>query len=519
VVDRDELAWLIDELAFSAKQVEEAGIDGVELHANNDDLLQWFLSPRTNVRTDGYGGNVANRARLLLEIIDGIRAVVGARFAVGVRLVVDEMIEGGYTNDEAIEIARLLDDHGIDFLHGVVGNPWGTPTYITPPTFPPGAFAGLVGRVKAEVSVPVVYTGRVTSPAVAERILADGQADVIGVARALIADPEFVRKAREGRDDEIRPCIGCNECIARVLVDRIPFTCSVNPHAGREAWLRPASNGGAPQRRLLVVGGGPAGMELAASAAEHGFAVTLWERDLELGGQLRAASRAPGLEDFARYVAHQSRRLGRLGVTVELGREATVDEVRAQRPDVVGVATGARPRRPMATGLDQPHVHELRDVLLGRAEVSGEQVVVVAEDDHVAPLAVAEVLALAGHRVHVVYPTNGPAPSLSRHTLGPALARLSAAGVTWTFMERVVAIDEGLVHTRNVYSGLPGATVPAEAVVLACGSEAEAELAEGLRAELGAGGPAVHVLGDAYAPRRISFATRQATALVASLVS
>ena len=166
----------------------------------------------------------------------------------------------------------------------MVGNPWGTPTYITPPPYPPGAFAGLVGRVKAEVSVPVVYTGRVTSPAVAERILAEGQADVIGLARALISDPEFVRKAREGREDEIRPCIGCNECIGRVLVERIPFSCSVNPHAGREAWQLPVSNGRGPRRgRLLVVGGGPAGMELAASAAEQGFSVTLWERDERAG--------------------------------------------------------------------------------------------------------------------------------------------------------------------------------------------------------------------------------------------
>ena len=520
VVDRDDLAWLVDELAFSARQVEAAGIDGVELHANNDDLLQWFLSPRTNVRTDGYGGSVANRTRILLEIIDGIRSAVGPRFAVGVRLVVDEMIEGGYTNDDAIEIARLLDDHGIDFLHGVVGNPWGTPTYITPPPYPPGAFAALVGRVKAEVSVPVVYTGRVTSPAVAEGILAEGQADVIGVARALISDPEFVRKAREGRQDEIRPCIGCNECIGRVLVERIPFSCSVNPHAGREAWQLPVSNGrGAGRGRLLVVGGGPAGMELAASAAEQGFSVTLWERDGELGGQLRVASRAPGLEDFARYVAHQAGRLTRLGVEVELGHEATAADVTRLGPDVVGVATGARPRRPGATGIDQPHVHDLRSVLLGETKVVGEQVVVVAEDDHVAPLAVAEALGLAGHQVHVVYPTNGPATSLGRHTLGPALARLSALDVTWTFMERVVAIDDHDVHTRNVYSGLPGSTVRADAVVLACGSEAEAGLADALRADLAGGGPAIHVLGDAYAPRRISFATRQATALVAHLVS
>ena len=235
VIETSELQWLIDELVFSARQVDEAGIDGVELHANNDDLLQWFLSPRTNVRTDGYGGSVVNRARILVEIVDAIRAAVSPTFSVGVRLVVDELIEGGYTNDDAIEIALLLEEHGIDFLHGVIGNPWGAPTYIPPPPYPPGAFAGLVGRVKAEIDVPVVYTGRVTSPSVAERILADGQADVVGMARALISDPELVRKAREGRTEDIRPCIGCNECISRVLVERIPFSCSVNPHAGRES--------------------------------------------------------------------------------------------------------------------------------------------------------------------------------------------------------------------------------------------------------------------------------------------
>ena len=515
VIETSELQWLIDELVFSARQVDEAGIDGVELHANNDDLLQWFLSPRTNVRTDGYGGSVVNRARILVEIVDAIRAAVSPTFSVGVRLVVDELIEGGYTNDDAIEIALLLEEHGIDFLHGVIGNPWGAPTYIPPPPYPPGAFAGLVGRVKAEIDVPVVYTGRVTSPSVAERILADGQADVVGMARALISDPELVRKAREGRTEDIRPCIGCNECISRVLVERIPFSCSVNPHAGRESSQPVPRPRGPSPRHLLVVGGGPAGLELAGAAAEQGFAVTLWERDDELGGQLRAASRAPGLEDFARYVTYQQRRLEQLGVEVATGFEADSASVVDAGPDVVGVATGARSRRPDIEGIDAAHVHDIRPVLLGDATVAGERVVVVAEDDHVAPLAVAEVLALAGKQVHVIYPTNGPAVSLGRHTLGPALARLSAAGVTWTFMERVTAVEGDRVHTRNVYSNLPGRTETADSVVLACGSEAESELVDALRPLLAE----VYVLGDAYAPRRISFATRQASALVASLVS
>jgi len=263
------------------------------------------------------------------------------------------------------------------------------------------------------------------------------------------------------------------------------------------------------------VGGGPAGLELAAGAAEQGFDVRLWERDDELGGQLRAASRAPGLEDFGRYVDYQRRRLARLGVEVVTGFEASAASVVEAAPDVVGVATGARSRRPDVDGIDAAHVHDVRAVLLGDAVVAGGRVVVVAEDDHVAPLAVAEVLALAGHHVHVVYPTNGPAVALGRHTLGPALARLSAAGVTWTFMERVVAVDDDGVHTRNVYSNLPGPVQPADSVVLACGSEAETELVDALRPQLAE----VHVLGDAYAPRRISFATRQASALVASLVS
>ncbi|MEV0181644.1 FAD-dependent oxidoreductase [Streptomyces sp. NPDC050625] len=511
VLTEPEIARLVEEYAFSAGEAAAAGLDGVELHANHEDLLQLFLSPATNHRDDAYGGDHDRRMRLLLDVLHAVRRRVGADLTVGVRLNMDELFDGGYGLDGGLAIARALQASGtVDYLHCVMGNNWGAPSYIQPHHYAVAQWSGLARHFKEALDLPVVYTGRVTTVTAAARIVEDGEADVVGMARAMFADGDLVAKARTGREAEIRPCIGTNDCLHRVVVEGLRFGCSVNPRTGRESEppLPPAGAG----RRVLVAGGGPAGLELAALLAERGHQVELWEREAELGGQLRIAARAAENAAYGDFLQFQERRLAALGVKVELGREALADEVAAAGFDAVAVATGARARRPAIPGADQPFVVEGRDVLLGRAE-TGPRTLVVAMEDHMQPLTVAGHLADLGREVTLVCPTPAIAPLVGRYSIGAPLAKLSAAGARVEVMERVSSIEPGRVLTRNVYSGAPREYRGHDSVVLACGGEAES----GLYTQLLDRVPEVHILGDAYAPRRMSFATRQAYELARTI--
>jgi len=511
VMTSSEIAWFVREYAESAQLAQDGRADGVELHLNHEDLHEWFLSPYTNQRTDSYGGSLENRARFAVECLRAIRDAVGDTMTVGIRLNIREELPEGYDVAGGIELARYFESTGlIDYVHGVIGSPWGNPSYIQPTQFEPGSFAPYAGELKRALSLPVVHTGRITHADVAESILAAGHADIVGMARAHIADGELLTKARTGRTDEIRPCVGGNDCISRRYVEGLPFGCAVNPGTSHEAdgpWLLHAT-----KRRLLVVGGGPAGMELAALAGENGLDVTLWEAEPELGGQLRYVVQVPRHEGFAQYLDWQTARLKRAGVDVATGTKATPEQVRAFNADVVAIATGARSRVPAIKGVD--NAFDTTDVLAGRVS-PGHRVLVVAEDDHVPPLSVADHLATAGHEVTVVYPTSQPAPLVGRYSIGALLGRLDAAGVTLRPMEQVLAIEDHTVLTRNVYSWRTRVLGDFDSVVLACGSVSESSLYDVLRDELAD----IHLLGDAYAPRRLVFATQQAYALAQQLVT
>ena len=512
-LDLHEIAWLVREYGESAALAAEAGADAIELHSNHDDVLQWFLSPRTNRRDDGYGGGTDGRRRLLHEVCEAIRGHVGRPITLGLRLCLDEMIDGGYGIEEcAAFVAAFTQDGTVDYFSFDIGNNWGAPSYVPIGLYPEGEWAGLAGRAKAATHLPTVYAGRVVHPQVAEAILGAGQADLVGLARALMADPRLVEKTRTGRRPDIRPCIAVNDCINRRSGEGLPYACAVNPDAGRE-FEGPASRSGAV-RDVLVVGAGPAGTEVAALAAELGHHVTLLEREDQIGGQLAVAALARTNHQYADWVAWQERRLQNLQVTVELGVEANLDAVLERRPDVVVVATGAQPRVPDVHGVDLPQVITFVAALTGHAAL-GDRVVVVSEDDRAAPLAVADHLAGAGHQVTLVYQSPAPSPQVGKYSIGSMLARLDADGVRLVPMARAVAFAPGVVELSHSYSNRCWTLDGVDTVVLACGSVSDDTLYRELRGRH----RAVHLLGDAYAPRRLSFATRQARELVRAVLT
>ena len=503
VLSIDEIQWLIDEYAYSAGEAQAAGLDGVELHANHEDVLQLFMSPVTNLRDDDYGGDDERRLRYVKDILASIRERTGDGFTIGIRFNMDELFEGGYDAASGIEIARNLVATGnVDYLHCVMGNNWGAPSYIQPHQYQPAQWSELAGRYRAALDVPIVYAGRVDSPQTAEAVLAQGHADVVGIARAMFADANIISKARSSRLDEIRPCIGCNDCLHTRVVEGLPFGCTVNPETGREMTpSQPATR----KRRLLVVGGGPAGMELAASAAERGHEVALWEAAPELGGQMRLAADVPENESFQRFIDFQCRRLESLSVDVTTGRIAEADAVVAHAPDVIAVATGAVGVVPDVSGSHLPFVFDSHQAMADPDRV-GQSVLVVAMEDHLQPLVVARRLSDTGRQVRVVYQTHAIAPLVGKYSIGATLSRLNADGVSIDLMQRVVGIEQGRVALKHVYSGVESELGGYDSVVFAAAGKANDTLYHTLRERHSD----VHLLGDAYAPRRIWFATRQA---------
>jgi len=501
---RAEIAYVVEDYARIARTVRDSGLDGIELHANHEDVLQLFLSPATNRRQDEYGGSAEGRLKLLTDVLAAIRAEVGRDLTLGIRFNMHELFEGGYDLEEGIAIARAAEATGhIDFFHGVIGNNWGAPSYIQPHLYGVAQWSEMAGRYREALSVPVVYSGRVNSPEAAEAVLARGHADMVGVARGFFADPAFVAKARQGRSAQITPCIGCNDCLHAVSVEKLPFGCAVNPRAGREADPAPAPAEVA--RRVVVVGAGPAGMEAAAVAAERGHDVVLLERATAPGGQMRLAGAVPENRQFLAYIDQQHQRMRDAGVDIRLGTEADPSLISELSPDLLVLATGSQPRNHDVPGADLPFVVEGRDILAGTAQ-TGQTALVIAREDHMQPLTIASALVERGVKVRLLYQTPAVAPLVGKYSIGAIMSKLSAAGVEVRVMERVVSIAQDRVLTRNVYSGVEATHEGFDTVVLACGAEPDTALAEAMQAQ----NVELLLLGDAYVPGRILAATREA---------
>lgn len=395
-----EIREVVAGYGLVAEHCITGGFDGIELQCSHSSIVRGFLSPATNHRSDRYGRSLENRARLLLEIIDTVRAAIGPRKVLGVRLCGDELIEGGTTIDEAVEVARMVDGGGkVDYINTSIGVATAT-LYMIEASMqvPPGYAMFIPSAMRQAVSIPVVGVGRFKDPLQAERALAAGQADLIGVVRGQIADADFVAKARAGHATDIRTCLSCNqECVGRMGLNRW-LGCIENPRTGREAVpLPPLRRRG---QRVLVVGGGPGGLQTAVTATERGHHVTLFERSERLGGQVPVAASVPSRAEFLDIARNLMAHAQRLGVDIKTATEADADLLLRERPDVVVLATGAVPAAP-SWALGHPCVVDVRDVLEGRVDPAGS-VVVVDELGFHQGTSTAELLADRGCSVEVV---------------------------------------------------------------------------------------------------------------------
>lgn len=505
VLEREEIDELVAAYAQTAANAAEAGFQGIEVHAAHGYLITQFLSPVTNQRTDAYGGPLENRMRFLVEVLRSVRSRVGQGVVVGIRLTGDEERPDGLgiRAQDAAEIAARLEEAGLaDFINVSVGQ---TGRGMVRSMYAPhlvGVYAAATVK-EAVRRTPVFAVHRILTPAEAEGILVRGEADAVTLVRALIADPEWVAKAASGRADEIRLCTGCNQSCYFHLVQGLPMACVHNPAVGRETELGLGTLEPSPvRRRVVVVGGGPAGLEAAWVAAARGHEVILLERSSELGGKIRLAQLLPGRAEVADFADWRAGECRRRGVDVRLETDADLTALRALAPDYVVIATGgeALTSFPVAfysqpvPGWDLPFVVTHEAAVAG-PESLGRRIVVADLVGQVEGIGIAELLAAQGRTVVLSMPFAAP-PHLDGETAGQALGRAVRAGATWRPQTLVESIVPGEVRLRDLLSGTV-ATVEADSVVVRTHGRSR----DGLYHEAKEAGMAVVRAGDAVAPR------------------
>ncbi|MGB3724374.1 MAG: NADPH-dependent 2,4-dienoyl-CoA reductase [Glaciecola sp.] len=372
-ITSDEIEKQINDFVYTATQAQKAGYDGVEIMGSEGYFLNQFIAKRTNQRTDEWGGSYQNRIRLPVEVVRRVREAVGTEFIIIYRLSMLDLVEGGSSHDEIIELGLAIEQAGATIINTGIG--WHEariPTIAT--RVPRAAFTWVTAKFRKALNVPVITSNRINTPEVAETVLARGDADMVSMARPFLADPEFVNKALEGRADEINTCIGCNQaCLDNVFSGEMT-SCLVNPRACHETMFSVTPTDKVKQ--IAVVGAGPAGLAAAVTAAERGHKVTLFDASDEIGGQFNIAKQVPGKEEFYETIRYYKRKLELLGVTVTLNYRVSTDELNNSDFDEVVIATGITPRTPAIAGIEHPKVLNYIDVLRDKKPV-GKKVAII----------------------------------------------------------------------------------------------------------------------------------------------
>lgn len=497
----EEIKTIVGQYGEAARRAREAGCDAMELHAAHSYMLAGsFLSPLRNKRTDAYGGTIDGRLRFLREVMESIRAKAGPDFPVILRISGDEHLPGGRDILDSQYIAPKLVAAGVDAFHISGG--------VVPDVFwrilpclgtPPGLNVPAAAAVKEAVDVPVMVVGRINDPQLAEDILVKGYADMVVMGRALLADPELPNKAREGSIEDIAPCTSCGQGCLRTQLTYEPMTCVINPAVGREKEMviTPA----AKQKKVLVIGGGPGGLEAARVSALRGHKVMLWEKASKLGGQINLAAIPPMKQELSKWIIYLSTQVKKAQVKVELNKEATPELIEKEKPDVVIVATGGKPLTPAIPGVEGKKVVTANEVLEGKLAISRGKVLIIGGG--MVGCEIADMLADTGYNQ-----TTGSVPVTivemladigldvipqTRMLLLPRLREkgvevITSATVREFLEDGVIIIKDGQEETIR---GM-------DFIILACGTESVDELSAKIKDKV----PEVYVIGDAKAPRK-----------------
>ncbi|MBL7173972.1 MAG: FAD-dependent oxidoreductase [Desulfobacteraceae bacterium] len=523
---REDIEEVKEAYAQAARRAREAGFDFVEVLACTGYLISEFLSPVTNKRTDEYGGTIENRMRFGLEVVSKVRKVVGEDMALGIRIAGNDFMEGGHTNEESALFAAAAERGGVDAIN-VTGGWHETKIPQLTSNVPPGGFVYLSRGIKEKVNIPVFASNRLGDPVIAEKALRSGACDMICWGRPLIADPELPNKVKEGRLNEIISCISCNQGCFDAIFAGTGVTCILNPMAGKEDVFRVEKGG--QTKKIMVAGGGPAGMEFAITAAQRGHHVTLYEKEDRLGGQVNLAKAPPGKGEFQKLIDSMKGRMAHWGVKVNFNTPVTPETVRSERPDVLVIASGARPVRIEVPGIDKPHVVDAWDVLSEKVWQIGEEVVIVGGSAtgcetalfvaqigspdpetftflmyHTAerPEVVRRLLHAAGRKVTVIDMVPRFAENVGRTARWSLIKSLRLMGVKLRPNTTLLEIRDDSVLVKTDKGEV---SIPADTVIMAAGAVPVNGLAQDLK------GDRVNIItiGDAKEPRKITEAVRE----------
>lgn len=489
--------------ADAANRMKRAGLDGVEIVASHGYLAQQFLSEEINRRTDHYGGSFENRARFLKESVKAVRDAVGTDFVVGLRISGNEHNPEGMSEDLSLRaISEVAAD--LDYVSVVEGSSStiGAAIHIVPPMFyENGYVAPFSERVKKAVSIPVLVTGRINQPQDADVLIRDGKADLCGMTRALICDPSMPEKATRGALDDIRACIACNQACIGHLHHGFPISCIQHPETGRERQYGEIK-AAAKSKKVMVVGGGPGGMKAAATAALRGHKVTLYESGAYLGGQARLAQMLPGRAEFGGIITNLTRELQMANVEVRTRTLVDAELVASERPDVVILATGGKPRWPLhflyeqSGGAGTSQVVQAVDVLQEKVTCGASVLIADWSCDWVG-LGLAELLAKKGSRVCLAVNGVIAGEMIQSYTRDAMIRRISKLGVEITPYARLVGYDDDTVYMQHIVSDEPMIFENINTLVLAQGAEPD----DGLAVALESAGAELYLIGDCQMPR------------------